>query len=118
MGLRKVELPNGEPVSIRAAFIQFAAHSLQTAVLNRLFKPLERRHRQRMEKVEPELSQLRQVHRDDPEALQQATVQLYHDREVSPLRSCAWILPRVILSQTPRLWSPNDLQLPDQFARP
>lgn len=117
MGLRKVELPDGQPISIRAALIQFAAASVQAAVLDRLFKPLERRHRQPLEALKVELSQLRKEHQDDPAALQQATMQLYRDRGVSPFRSCAWTLPRMIVAQTPRTWSPYRLGLSDQLAR-
>lgn len=48
---------------------------------------------QEMQKLQPELQRLREMHKNDPQKMQQETMRLYRERKVNPLGGC---LPNLI----------------------
>jgi OXA1/YqjG-like inner membrane protein len=114
--LRKVDAMTDGPVSVRSAVIDFVAGAAWLGLVKRLFSPAEMRHRERLRAVNLEMTELHRRYADDREALQPETVSLYRKHGVSPARSCLRILPRLVLSELPRLWSPLHQGLAEQLA--
>ncbi len=70
-----------------------------------------------MAELQPRLDELRRVHADDPDALDQATMKLYREQKINPLRSCWWAILFGAGARTiPLLRSPLRQSLPDRVA--
>ncbi len=83
---------------------------------------------QQMQKLQPEIQRIREVHKQDPQRMQQETMRLYRERKVNPLGGCLPnLIPMPILFAlffvfqstiefrgAPFLWLP-DLSQPDPY---
>jgi membrane protein insertase Oxa1/YidC/SpoIIIJ len=91
-------------VTVRSALIRFAAYEAWGRVSARVIAPWRRRTAHRLNELQSALKDLQDVHGEDPEALQRATMDLYSDRGIYPL-GWLWPLPGILLPQVPALSS-------------
>jgi hypothetical protein len=118
MGIRRVDVRTGGPVTFRAALIRHVVSNGYGLATGRLLRPITQRSYSRMQEFRPALRELQRVHADNPEALQEATSRFYRDHRVNPLASCLWpLLSGVVVRMLPFLLSPLRQSLPDRVAR-
>ncbi|MDQ6804627.1 MAG: RDD family protein [Actinomycetota bacterium] len=103
--IRRVDARTGGSVTVRSALIRFAAGEAWRLVSARFCAPWQRRAAQRLSELESALKDLQEVHREDSEALQRATIDFYRARDIDPLGSWLWPLPGVLMPQVPALSS-------------
>ncbi len=76
---------------------------LLTLLMKVVFYPLTRKGHhsmKEMQKLQPELAELKEKYRDDPQKLNRATMRLYKEHGVNPLGGCIPMLP-----QLPIFWA-------------
>ncbi len=105
---------------------------LTTLTLKLIFLPLTlsaSKSAKRMQKLQPELTALREKYKDNPQKMNQATMELFKEHRVNPLGGCLPILVTIpffmgffsMLQSTaelrfaPFLWA-SDLSMPDTIA--
>ena len=105
---------------------------LLTVIIKIILFPLTRKSYQSMkdmQRLQPEIAELREKYRDDPQKLNQATMLLYKRHKVNPFGGCLPMLPQmpiffaifsllgsaVELRGQPFFFWINDLTAPDEF---
>ena len=71
---------------------------LLTLLLKAVLYPLNNRafaSMAKMRAVAPKMTELRERHKDNPQAMQQATMELYRKEKINPLAGCLPILPQI-----------------------
>lgn len=71
---------------------------LLTCVIKLLFFPLTQKSyvsMRKMAKLQPEMKKLREKHKNDPQRMNQATMELYKEHRVNPLSGCLPILVQI-----------------------
>lgn len=117
MGIRRVEVRTSGPIGVRAAVQRRLVSDGYGLVTSWAVRPLVKRSRSKMKQIQPEFRELRRVHGDDPEALNEARSKLYRDHKVSVSASCLGpFLSAVLLRTLPILLSPTRQGLPDRVA--
>jgi hypothetical protein len=117
MGIRRVEVWTGGPITLRAALIRHVVSRGFGLAIGRISRPITKRARSRMDEIQSALRELQRAHADDPEALLAATTKLYRDHDVNPFASCLWPMLIVAFVRTlPVFLSPLRQGLPDRVA--
>lgn len=103
--VRRVDARTGGSVTVRSALIAFAATAGWKRASARFYASRRGSADERLSALQPTLKELQQAHRDDPDALNRAMIDLYRTHDVNPLGSCRWQLPGLLLPQVPALLS-------------
>ena len=83
---------------------------------------------QRMQQIQPEINELRDKYKDNPQKMQKETIELYRKYKINPLGGCLpllfqfpifialyQVLFRIVELKGARFLWINDLSLPDHF---
>jgi hypothetical protein len=117
MHIRRADVRTGGPVTVRSALIRHLAGWGTTRLVSRrlLVPRLERQHAQ-AQAIQGKLEAARRQHPEDPQARQQAIMQVYRDAGASPT-NCCWMpfIPTVI-NVLVMLATPRHQSAPDWLA--
>jgi hypothetical protein len=116
VGIRRVDLATGGPVTLRSALIQQGVARVSAAAARRITRPVVDRSGRRMAEVEPELAELRRAHRDDTAALNEAMMDVYREHDINPLDSFLSLLVPAAAHVALVLTSRRRQSLADRFA--
>ena len=119
IGIRRVDVRTGGPITARAALIGHLVMSCQQFAVKQILAPISKRSRSKRMNPEfqAELRELKRLHADDPKALEEAMARLYRDHNFNPCTSCLW--PVLIITAArafPMFLSPLRQGLPDRVA--
>jgi hypothetical protein len=116
LGLRRVDVRTGGPVTVRSAIIQAAVSDLLSRTIRSLIQPWQARRMERLQAIQAEMKEAQRTHAGDREAQQRALMEIFKRENVNPLTSC---LPAVLvgtLPQVTRVRSPLNQTLPERLA--
>jgi hypothetical protein len=117
MGIRRVEVRTGGPISVRAALQRRLVSNGYGLITRWAVRPLVTRSRSRMKQTQPEFRELQRVHADEPDAFREARIKLYRDHKVKLSASCLGPFLRAVMLRTlPILLSQTRQGLPDRVA--
>ena len=116
LGLRRIELATGGPVTVRRELVRELAMWLQRRALHRAFAPVWRGDRAKAEAVQREAKQLRLRHQDDHDAYEQAVQELFRHRPVNLFATTVPVLAELAVAWLPVLRSRRHQSLPDRLA--
>ncbi|HTU87449.1 MAG TPA: RDD family protein [Solirubrobacteraceae bacterium] len=116
LGLRRVDVRTGGPLSVRNALVRDLVIGASAQLRSALIKPWRARYEGRVEALQSEMERVRRTHPNDPAAQQEAMREAVERHDVSPARSCAPALVGVALMQAPALWSPLNQTLAERLA--
>jgi hypothetical protein len=106
LGLRRVEVRTGGPVSVRSSIVECAVSRTLAQLSLQLTQPWQARSRRRFQAIHADIEELRRAHPDDPTAQQRAMAELLKRGDVNPMASCLVpLLPGFAIKLT-ALWSP------------
>ncbi|HTX12526.1 MAG TPA: RDD family protein [Solirubrobacteraceae bacterium] len=116
LGLRRVDVRTGGPLSARNVLVQAIVAMASGELRRQLMHPWVMRKKRRLEALQPELAQIRRAHPDDPEAQHQALKEFSKRNHVNPAASCAPPLLGSAVMQAPVLWSRLNQTVPERLA--
>jgi len=118
LGLRKVDVRTGGPVTVRSTLIAMAVQRMRKEALNRAFAPAKRRARERQAAAAPRVQTALREHHGDPEAQQDAVRAIYQEDGIRPYATARWValyIAATTLTDVPSLWL-TGRSLPDLLA--
>jgi hypothetical protein len=119
VGIRLADARSGGRPTRRQAVVRVGTHRAWQAVTTRLLPWPKVRPLHEDEGVRSELEAVRLEYADDQEALNDAIMRTYQQRQVDPVRaSCLPLLLRIALAAAidAPVWSPLKQSLPDRLA--
>ena len=119
LGLRRVDLRTGGPVSVRSAIVQSAVALALYQVNRELLRPWRLGSQRRLAAVQAEVDEFRRAHPDDldGDALKEAMEEIRKRHKLSAGRSCATPLLAGTAIQATMLASPLNQSPTERFAR-
>lgn len=118
LGLRKVDVRSGGPVTVRSAVIAMAIQRVRKEALGRVLAPGQRRAQERQADAAPRVQGALREHHGDPEAQQEALRAIYEEHGIRPYataRRVALYVAATTLTDVPCLWL-TGRSLPDLVA--
>jgi RDD family len=116
MGLRRVDVRTGGPVSVRSALIKEAVQITSSELNLRLQRPFEQRRMERVRAVRDALREAREIHAGDKEAQARAAAEILKRTRVRPWATCSRGMLGGVPLQIPALFSARNQSLPDRLA--
>jgi uncharacterized RDD family membrane protein YckC len=117
MGLRRVDVRTGGPVSVRSAVMRNAVDTASSELNRWLQRPFNERFAERQRALQTDLSELRQAYPDDDEGeLRARTREVYRRHNLRPWEGCVRGLFGVVPKYLPALWSARNQTLPERAA--
>lgn len=112
LGLRRVDVRTGGPLTVRNSLVHQAVGFLFTRVSRRLARPW----RDRSRRLWLELEQIRKAQAGDQDAQRRATREFLEQHKVKPLGACFPLLVVAGATRAPALWSPLNQTLAERLA--
>jgi uncharacterized RDD family membrane protein YckC len=116
LGLRRVDVRTGGPVSIQSVLIGSAARTSLNQSVQRLARPWQERHRERLSVAQGELDELRAAHAADPQAMERDLRDVYERQNVNPVTGCLPVLVPPLLVDLWAVFSPLHQTLFERLA--
>jgi uncharacterized RDD family membrane protein YckC len=117
MHIRRADVRTGGPVTVRSALIRhLAGWGAWRLVSRRLVLPRLLRQQERMRALHADVEAVSRQHPDDPQARQQAIMQIYHDARATPTNCCWMPLVPCVISGLVILSTPRHQSLADWVA--
>jgi hypothetical protein len=117
LGLRRVDVCSGGPVTIRSAVIYHLSQRVWSWATLRVSAPARERASQRMTDLRPQLDEIERQHAGDPQARDNAVGDLYKRENVSCLTPVIWSLSASLTWPLSSLPSRSHQTIGDRLSR-
>lgn len=116
MGLRRVDVRTGGPVSARNALLYHAITATSGWISRQLMRPWQAGRAQRREAIWAEIKEAKGAHPNDPSAQREAMQEIFKQHRVRPVGSCAPPLLSTVVMQSPAVFSPRHQTIAQRLA--
>lgn len=116
MGLRRVDVRTGGPVSARNALLYHVTTATSGWISRRLMRPWQAGFAQRREVMLAEMKEIQRAHPDDPSAQGEAMQEIFRRHRVRPFGSCAPPLVSALVMQLPAVFSARHQTIAQRLA--
>jgi hypothetical protein len=116
MGLRRVDVRTGGPVSFRSALVRHAFRTAWSEVTSQLLEPWKQRVREGPGTTLADADAARRAHPADGEAQPRAMAEVFRRDRLAPSPGCAAPILLAAVTDLTAVWSPLNQSLPERLA--